>query len=233
MHISDLTKLGLTDAESKIYHSVLRLGTCTVKAITKDCGFHRTNIYDVLDQLKEKGLVSFFKEGKVMKYQVTDPHNLHEFLKEKQDFLNTIFPELEKLHKFSSDEVQVEVLKGEEGMKNLFRDILRVNKSLYMFGVKGQFREHMPVFAQQWYRDAKKQKLKAYGIYTEKNPPPDFISVRYIDKKYSTPVATFIYGDKINVNIWEPSLVAITITSKLVAHMYKQHFDLLWKMAKK
>ena len=82
---------------------------CTVKDISKDCGFHRTNIYDVLEQLKEKGLITFFKEGKTMKYRITNPNNLYEFLREKKELLDKIFPEIEQLHNFSSEEIQVEV----------------------------------------------------------------------------------------------------------------------------
>jgi len=232
MELKKLEKLGLTEAETKIYQSVLRLGICTVRDISKECGFHRTNIYDVLEQLKEKGLIAYFKEGKTTKYKVSDPQNLYGFLQEKKDLLDSIFPEIEKLAKQSSEEIQVEVLKGKEGMKSAFRDILKGKKPMYGFGIRGQLREKLPIFAKQWLRDAKKIKLKYYGIYTSKNPPSYYTEVRYVPEKLSGPVATFIYGDKININIWDPTLVTIVIKSKLVAQMYKKHFDLLWKIAK-
>ncbi len=232
MNKEQLTELGLTETESIIYYSVLKLGTCTVKDISKECGFHRTNIYDILEQLKEKGLVTFFKEGKTMKYRASDPHNLYSLLREKQEVLDNIFPEIKKLHKRTAEAIEVEVYKGDEGMKASFRDMLKEGKPLYAFGVKGQLREKLPVFAQQWLRDAKNKKLPYYAIYTE-NPPPYYTDVRYVSQELSGPVATFIYGDKININIWEPTLTAIVIKSKLVAQMYKKHFDLLWKIAKK
>jgi len=231
MNKKQLVKLGLTESESTIYHSVLKLGVCTVRDISKNSGFHRTNIYDVLEQLKEKGLITFFKEGKSTKYRVTDPNNLYEFLREKKELLDKIFPDIEKLHKGSAEEIQVEVYKGEEGMKSAFRDMIREGKAMYAFGVKGQLREKLPVFAKQWLRDAKNKKIALYGIYTEKNPPSYYTKIKHVSKELSGPVATFIYGDKININIWEPDLVAITIKSKLVAQMYKKHFDLLWKIA--
>ena len=235
MDTKNLKELGLTDSESKIYSSILKLGTCTVKNISKECGFHRTNIYDILEQLKEKGLVSYFKEGKTTKYKASDPRNLYAYLEEKKELLDSIFPEIEKLHSQSSEEIQVEVHKGAEGMKNVFRDILKEGKEgkpFYAFGVKGQFREQIPVYAKQWMRDAKRINLKYYGIYTDRKKALDWGEIRFVSPELSSPVATFIYGDKININIWEPSMVAITIKSKLVAQMYKQHFDLLWKIAK-
>ncbi|PIN75040.1 hypothetical protein COV18_04750 [Candidatus Woesearchaeota archaeon CG10_big_fil_rev_8_21_14_0_10_37_12] len=234
MNAKELTKLGLTDAEARIYHTILKLNVCTVKDIAKECGFHRTNIYDVIEQLKEKGLVTFVKEGKVMKYQPADPHNFYELLKEKEDFLDSIFPELEKLHKQKTSPVVVEVYKGEEGMKSAYRDIVREKSKVYGFGIRGQLRGYLPMFAEQWLRDMKKHKIPLCGIYTQrKDPPPYITEIRYVSKELGSPACTLIYADKININIWEPSMVAIIIKSKLVADMYKKHFDLLWKIAKK
>lgn len=227
-----LTNIGLTTAEATIYQAVLQLGTCTVKEITKTTGFHRTNIYDVLEQLKEKGLITSYQEGKAMHYVAADPNNLEAYLQEKQDLLQELLPTLQALQEQHQEAIHVEVFKGKEGMKNAFRDILKTNKPLYAFGVKGQFREQLPLFAKQWYRDAKKNNLNYQAIYTEKNPPDMQADIRYVSEELSGPVATFIYGNKININIWEPSLVAIVITSDLVAQMYKKHFDLLWKIAK-
>jgi sugar-specific transcriptional regulator TrmB len=234
MNIKQLTKLGLTIAESIIYTTVLKIGTCTVKQISKECGFHRTNIYDVLEKLKEKGLITFHKEGKVNKYNVSDPNNLYAFLEEKEELLTSLFPEIKKLHKQSSEEIQVEIYKGNEGMKSAWRDILKHGKEIYGFGLKGQLREKLPIFGEQWLLQAEKRKIKSFGIFTQRKNMPNYITeARFVSQELSGPVATIIYGDKININIWEPSLTAVVIKSKLVAQMYKKHFDLLWKIAKK
>jgi sugar-specific transcriptional regulator TrmB len=233
MDISKLSALGLTKAESVIYSSVLKLGTCNVRDISKDCGFHRTNIYDVLEQLKEKGLVSFHNEGKIVFYKATNPSTLYGLLDEKKEILDELFPKINELYKNKFEPISVEVYKGREGMKSVFRDMLHSSEDLFAFGVKGQLREKLPIFASQWQNELAKRKMKYYGIYTEKNLPEYYTEIRVVGKELSSPVATFIYGDKININIWEPDLVAITIKSSLVANMYKQHFDLLWKIARK
>ena len=95
------TRLGLTDAESLIYYAIIKLGTGTVKDISKECGFHRTNIYDVLDTLKEKGRVTFFKEGKGQKFRASDPHVLYDLLNEKKELLDL------RLRSFDKQEEQI------------------------------------------------------------------------------------------------------------------------------
>src|SRR3989344_8575555 len=107
MDFSELSEVGLTEAEAKIYSSVLKLGSCTVRDISKSCGFHRTNIYDVLEQLREKGLITTFREGKKMKYNASDPKNLYALLNEKKELLDSIIPGLKDLYGSSSKEIKV------------------------------------------------------------------------------------------------------------------------------
>ncbi len=234
MNVQDLTKFGLTQAEAIVYQAVLKLKTCTVKQIAHESGFHRTNIYDVLEQLKEKGLVSYFQEGKVMKYGPTNPNNFYELLNEKKELLDTFFPQLKTLYESSPQDVKVEIFKGGEGMKAAWREMVRERKPIHAFGVKGQLREKLPIYAEQFLRDLKHYRIPYTAIYTKRgNDPSYFTDIRYVSEELSGPVATFIYGDKVNINIWEPSMVCILIHSKLVADMYKKHFDLLWKVAKK
>ena len=71
MEYKILEKLGLTETESKIYMILLRLGSTHVTPVIKKAELHRATVYDVLDRLIEKGLVSYIiKEGKRF---VTDP----------------------------------------------------------------------------------------------------------------------------------------------------------------
>lgn len=229
----ELQEFGLTKSEAIVYQSLLKLGLCTVRDISKHSGFHRTNIYDILEQLREKGLVTTISEGKTMKYKISDPSNLYNLLEEKKELLDKIFPLIKELYHASAEKIQVEVYKGKEGMKSAFKDMVRVGEPMYAFGVKGQLREKMPVFAEQWLRDVKNKKIKYYAVYTKRVPPSYYTDIRYVSEELNGPVATFIYGDKININIWEPDLIAIVIKSKLVADMYRKHFNLLWKTAKK
>jgi sugar-specific transcriptional regulator TrmB len=229
-----LTKIGLSKAESIIYLSLIKLGNITVKEISKDTGFHRTNIYDILEQLKEKGLASFSKKGKVLYYQSTDPKNLFNLLDEKKEILNDLMPDLEKLNSLTKEKINVSVFKGKEGMKNVFNDIRREKGEIYGLGIKGQLREELPIYAKQFLRDLKLSKRKYYGLYDKKeNISPVFTEVRILPKKVSIPVATHIYADKVLITIWEPDLIAILIGAKDVAETYKTHFNLLWSISRK
>ena len=229
-----LSKIGLSKAESIIYLSLVKLGNITVKEVSKDTGFHRTNIYDILEQLKEKGLVSFSKKGKVLYYQSTDPRNLFSLLEEKREILNDLMPNLEKLNSLTKDKINVSIFKGKEGMKNVFNDMRRERGTIYGLGIKGQLRAELPTYAEQFLRDLKLSKRKYYGLYDkEENISPIFTEIRILPKKVSIPVATHIYANKVLITIWEPDLIAILIEAKEVADTYKTHFDLLWSISQR
>ena len=229
-----LTKIGLSRSESIIYLSLIKLGDITVKEISKDTGFHRTNIYDILEQLKEKGLVSFSKKGKVLYYKSTNPQNLYNLLEEKKEILNDLMPDLEKLNSLNKEKINVSVFKGKEGMKAVFNDMREEQKEILGLGIKGQLREYLPIYAKQFLRDIKLNKVNYYGLYDKKeNVSPIFTEVRLLPKNITIPVATHIYSNKVLITIWEPDLIAILIEAKEISETYKSHFNLLWNISKK
>ncbi|MCK4649846.1 hypothetical protein KAT36_01305 [Candidatus Pacearchaeota archaeon] len=233
MDKESLTKIGLTKAESIIYLSLLKLGDVPVKDLSKDTGFHRTNIYDILEQLKEKGLVSFSKQGKILYYKTTDPKNLLNLLEEKKEILINLMPDLDKLNNINRKKINVSIFKGKEGMKSVFNDIRREKGEIFGLGIKGQLRDRLPIYAKQFLRDLKLSKRKYYGLYDKKeNISPIFTEIRILPKNVSIPVATHIYSNKVLITIWEPDLIAILIEANKVAETYKSHFNLLWNISR-
>jgi sugar-specific transcriptional regulator TrmB len=56
--IQELTQLGLTDGEARVYLSLLKIGLSKVGPIVRDSHVSYSKIYDVLERLGMKGLVS-------------------------------------------------------------------------------------------------------------------------------------------------------------------------------
>lgn len=233
MKVEPLRRMGMSESDTKIYLSLLKLGKSNVSQLAEESGVHRTNIYTILDKLKEMGLVSYFHEDNRMKFRASDPKNLLNYLKENKEAIQDLIPDLQKIHDSVSEKVGVEILRGEKGMKSAMNDIVRTGKGVIGFGIAGQLREYMPIFAKQWIRDMKKYKIKNRYIYVEGS---EFIhpqwNVRTLPREFSTHVSTQIYGNKILIAIWEPTKLAIVIKSQKVADNYRRHFELLWNIAK-
>src|SRR3989344_7793587 len=129
MEKSALTNLGLTEGESKVYLALLKQGSSTVGPIVKEAKVAYSNIYEILDRLLEKGLVSFIIKEKTRHYQAAQPSQLQDYLEKKESqlaeeksILKKLIPELEKLQE-QTHRQQAEIFLGLKGMKTAFERI--------------------------------------------------------------------------------------------------------------
>ena len=81
MDAKRLQEVGLTKTESVVYWALLQLGSSLAGKISRKSGVHRRSVYDAMDRLIEKGLVSetFVKGEK--NYHAINPRRLLELLK--------------------------------------------------------------------------------------------------------------------------------------------------------
>jgi len=73
---TSLTELGLNEKEINVYLACLELGTASVAEIAKKSGVKRTSIYNFLEDLKNKGLISEIKKNRKTLLLPEDPHAL-------------------------------------------------------------------------------------------------------------------------------------------------------------
>src|SRR3989344_3115116 len=108
-----LQEIGLTNTEIKVYLSLLSIGVTSAGKIVEDTGIYRKNIYDALNKLIEKGLVTYVIENKIRYFQPKNPDNLLRYLEEKKNKITEkeieIKNELPKLkEKFESLNQEIE-----------------------------------------------------------------------------------------------------------------------------
>jgi len=141
-----LKELGLSDAESLIYLTLIETGSTLVGLIIKKTGLHRGTTYQVLQRLKEKGLVSSIIKGKKQYFEPASPERLMDILRAKEESLTEILPLLKKKLEASKEKQEVNVYSGINGIRSVLDrtlEELNPNGSYYDFGVSGLFREIM------------------------------------------------------------------------------------------
>ena len=85
MNIRDLTKIGLTEGEIKVYGALLELGETTRTELAKKSGISPSKIYDIVNRLMEKGIVSSVKKEGVLHFSAANPDRLRDFLQKKEE----------------------------------------------------------------------------------------------------------------------------------------------------
>jgi sugar-specific transcriptional regulator TrmB len=233
--IEKLKEIGLSDCEAKIFIALLKLGEASVAEISQSSGLHRTNIYDSLEKLKEKGFVAYISKENKQFFRATEPESLLNYLKEREESIKKLIPELKEMQSTIQEKVTVEVFKGKQGLKSVLKDILLKKEEVIGYSIAGQLRQFLPAFAEYYFREQTKHKIKHRFIYTKGviKPPSKYYEIKYLPKEFSSTTLNLCYDNLLLNIIWEPEMIAIKIKSKQLAEDFKKHFDLLWKLAKK
>jgi len=238
-----LSKIGLTKNESKIYLALLNLGTAQAGQITEKSGVHRRNVYDAIDRLMEKGLISFVTVNNKKLFSPVNPRRFLELIEEKKfeldnlksDFDN-IMPELE-LKAALQQKHDVRFYKGVEGLKSVYEDIIRTGKDYIGYG-PGQYIEAiLKHYFKHFVNKRIKSRIRLMLIYDEASRNTVKVNalsdVRYIPDQYSSRAALRIYGDKVALLLLsEEDPLAIVIKNKAISDGYRKYFEIMWKAAK-
>lgn len=230
-----LENLGFSPNEIKIYLTLNDNGSKKAGTISKLAKIDRSSCYNGLKNLLQKGLVSYVLIGQVKWFQATGPKSLLSYIKEQEQDIKEILPELEQRHKISKVEGQVRLFKGIKGVKSVFYDIIKKGEDNFAFGSEGQFSKRIPEFAAQFIRLKKENNIKTKMVVRkgrkEKN---DRLSEhRYLDYTIESPAVTNIYGDSIAIIIWTDEPEAIIIENEAAAKAYKSYFEILWQQSEK
>ncbi len=195
MNTDALRKIGLTENEIKIYLDLLASGSSTAYDIGKRTGIYRVHVYDKLEQLMNKGLVTHIYRGAKKFFQATPPSKILQHLEDKKRELEgqeegiiSLLPELEKMASLPKEDTFVEVFKGNEGLKYFLKDIIKTVKpggnsrdgksggrggegrgEVLITGIDDQkYQETLPIFMPQYFRDLKNNKIKERVITVQR-----------------------------------------------------------------
>ena len=235
-----MKEFGLTDNEIKTYIACLKLGTALVQEIAKKANTYRTYTYEVLKSLVEKGLMSYVIKNGKQYFEVAEPEKLINILKEKEQKIRKIIPDLKILYKTALEKPKIELYEGKEGVKTILDDIIRTRKEVLIYGnTENQIKIFSFYFPNYILRRVE-NKIHT-KVITEKSPTTismlrtekkELRETRFIDKiKFST--VTYIYDNKIAMLTLEKEIIGVLIENKNIADTQKQIFGALWNISKK
>ena len=123
--------LGLSEQEAAVYLAALELGQAHIQDISRKSGVKRTSIYNFIDTLKERQLLSEIKKGKRRLYSAVSPHHLVDEQKSKVSSLERLVPQLLAIQNSVRDKPRVMFFEGIEGIKEIYRITLRDKQIIY------------------------------------------------------------------------------------------------------
>jgi len=91
-----LRELGFSEREIKVYLALLKLGQTTVGPIAAKTRMQHSKVYQTLEKLIDKGLVSFVLKSKTKHFEAQDPKHILILSKKKKESLKISCPNYSK-----------------------------------------------------------------------------------------------------------------------------------------
>jgi len=120
-----LETFGLSPKEAVIYLSLLELGSSAVQKIARKSGLPRATVYDILDDLSVKGIVSTFEQRGIKHYTAESPEKLMQLAQERAQLMEAALPQLRAIYRSPLDRPGVRFFQGQEGMKVILEEVLQ------------------------------------------------------------------------------------------------------------
>lgn len=243
MNRAILGQIGLTKSEINVYLALLELGSSSTGKIVDTSGASSSKVYEILDRLMQKGLVSFIIKSGVKYFEAAPPERIMDYLKEKETTLNQqkqelkrIIPELELKRQLSKYKSEATIYKGMKGLETAYYSALKLLKpSDEMLVIAGPSRsETINRFFVKFSKERARRKVQMRAIWNErakgelrtlpeKNPLSE---VKYIPQTTSSSVEIFKNRVLIFPKTKDP--LVISIDSEEVADSFRVQFEMWW-----
>lgn len=118
-----LATLGLEEKAAAIYIAVLQVGSSSLADIAKRTRINRTTLYQHLDTLLDRGLISKTPKGKRILYAPENPQKILKNLERSTALFLQQAPQLEQLYKHARHTPSARVYEGLEGIMQVLLEI--------------------------------------------------------------------------------------------------------------
>lgn len=236
-----LKRVGLDDKEIEVYLAVLSLKTERASAIAKAAKQARSNTYLLLRSLAEKGLISEIVRGKVIHFMAEPPQRLKQYVEERERELRSleplidgILPILSGLTKPLIGTPRVTMLKGKEGMRQIYSDALH-QEILGIFNPESMYDAFSGNIVTQIL--GKKPNMRGRDLlvnnasakrYIKEIPPDDDYAIRLLPPKIYFETDTMVFGDTLVMLAYDEEQTIIRIENQNMADAFHAWFEILW-----
>ncbi|MFQ5620587.1 MAG: TrmB family transcriptional regulator [Candidatus Nanoarchaeia archaeon] len=235
--------IGLTRGETKVYHTLLRTGETTTGKIIEKSGLSSGKIYEILDKLVQKGLVSYIVKERTKYFSACSPNRIVDFVKRKESELKkkeeqviAILPDLLMLYEGKQPDYSAKIFKGLEGLRTVLNEILDDAKKedvwLAMGVAPQQTDQTVNIFWKQWHRKRARRGIACKMQLAERRMESWFLQYKKMELRHVPGVAAAsisLLGDNVVIFTWE-ELSALVIRNEEIAETFRSMFYGLWEL---
>ncbi len=250
---NQLTQLGLSDNEARVYMAALALGSASAGVIARQSSVKRPTTYVALESLIKLGLVAEVPNPKEKLFKAEEPEKLSRLTKKLRRqamaaelALDTLLPELKAIQKNLIEAPKVTFHQGLAGAIKIAEEVSESRSPWYFFGASeeiiktlGHQKINEAMIETNELREKVGRPMSYYitdrGFKTVKRfqkDNPKARKVKFLAETIKPRSILFIYDNKVGIiNVSEAPFGAV-IESKEVVELLKIMYELVWKSLK-
>jgi len=238
MEIPQLSKIGLTQGEIKVYVALIKHGELSKSPLASKANISSSKVYEITEKLIKKGLVSSFKKNNIAYYAANDPSFLEGYIEKKEkeiqqekEIVKKLLPNLKILKEKSEEKISFELQEGWKGMETALIEGLEVtppNSIVYGIGIQIK---NLPL-VEKFHNERMKKKIKLKIILAEEEDKRQ----AYKDAKIRflpgiSNVSMGIYPDRVLIQSLDDPPLNIVMKHPRIVESFKKIYEILWKQA--
>jgi len=233
-----LQEYGLSQKESQIYLALLQIGPSSVQKIAQKSGLARSTVYEVLDNLANKGFVSHYQKKKIKYFSAQEPSHVATLAQNRADAIKNALPELEAMSGASRHRPTVRFYQGKNQMKLVLDELLNEADEAICFGVADDLLRVLGDYHEEFLKKRIKNRIPLRLILRDSPVARDrqrlgqqhLRDVRLISNKYEFHGLAYVWKNKIAMFSLTNDFVAVVTESKELADIEKAKFNNLWDL---
>ena len=242
----DFQRLGLNRNESLVYAALLRLGRADAGRLIKETKFHKNIVYDNLEKLAHRGLVTIVQEGGRRVYQFAPPHTLVSMIEDRQgelerqkELAQRLVGQIAKLPTGQASEQDAAVYRGVQGARAFYDALLDEGEYLAFGGPRESVNIMGESFWSAYNRKLARRRLRIRLLFNRslraygKRIADSRIEIRYFDGDFEPLTETIVNDHRVAIIVWTSEPFVFSLRSPAAAQSYKLFAADLWRRAKR
>lgn len=230
-----LQHFGLNEKQASIYLALLELGTASAPSISKKSGVKRPTTYVILQELRQKGLLTEMPKKSKTLYTAKSPEMLLAERKEQNEEIRLAMPEILALYNAKAEKPKVRFYQGEKEILDLYQNIFQ-EKEIWFITSFAAIPENFMQSIHKHITRAVQEKIHIREIQQDDPVSQGFrkqyeggsYEIKTAPKNFELPSDNAIYGNKIAIFSYKNESTAVVIENEDVVKTYRSLFEMAW-----
>lgn len=243
---NDLKLLGLEEKEAKVYLAALELGATNIQNLVKKSGIKRSTVYEMIKNLKERGLISETTKGKRKIFLASEPEKLKRNIKEKEQLLNDILPELKSINNTGFIKPKIMFYEGKEGIREIYKNTLQSKRkfTLWISPIKSMLDTIGEDFLNNYVEKRMKiglwvksvyitsQRVEEYKLIRPATFEKTLRKIKFTPREIDIKNTMCIFDNKVAIMSSKKEGFGFVVESEDYANTMRVFHDLLWSISR-